>query len=109
MIKRTLLTVATIAAMGLSFTGCASTAESMQQQGYGPDYSKGYGDGCTSGKKAGGALLLDFTKNVDRYDNDGKYREGWDDGYKTCKSQQNQLERSVEDSSRDQAIRDLNK
>jgi hypothetical protein len=109
MTKKTLIIVAATVAMGLSFTGCASTAESMQQQGYGPDYSKGYGDGCTSGKKAGGALLLDFTKNVDRYDNNGKYREGWDDGYKTCKSQQNQLERAVEDSSRDQAIRDLNK
>ena len=106
MTKRTLLTAATVVAMGLSFTGCASTAESMQKQGYGPDYSKGYGDGCTSGKKAGGALLLDFTKNVDRYDHNNKYREGWDDGYESCKSQQRQLEHSIEDTNREQAIRD---
>jgi len=87
----------TLAAM-LAFSGCASTAETMQQKGYGPSYSKGYGDGCESGKKAGGGMFNDFRKNVDRYDRDYKYREGWEDGYRECKGEEKALMRSIENS-----------
>ena len=103
---RTLLTLATVAAMGLSFSGCASTAENMRAQGYGPDYSQGYGDGCDSGKRAGGSMFDQFKKDVRRYDNNHKYREGWEDGYKECRSEEKQLMRSIENAQRDQAIRD---
>lgn len=101
---KTLLTLA--ATMALLFTGCASTTETMMQKGYGPAYSQGYGDGCTSGKKAGGSMFDEFKKNVDRYDNDNKYREGWEDGYSQCKSEEKELMHSIESASRDQAIRD---
>jgi hypothetical protein len=109
MTKKTLITLGATIVMGLSFTGCASTAENMRAQGYGPDYSQGYGDGCDSGKKAGGSMLDQFKKNVDKYDSNHKYREGWDDGYKECKSEEKQLMRSVDDASRNQAIRDSGK
>jgi len=107
--KKTLLTVMTATAITFGFSGCASTAETMQAQGYGPDYSQGYGDGCTSGKKAGGSMFDKFKKNVDKYDNNHKYREGWEDGYKECKSEEKQLMKSIEDYNRDQAIRDIGK
>ncbi len=106
MTKRTQLTLAATAALALAFSGCASTAESMRAQGYGPDYSQGYGDGCDSGKKAGGSILDQFKKNVDMYDYNHKYREGWDDGFRQCKSEEKQLMRSIDDAQRDQAIRD---
>ncbi len=109
MTKRTLLTLATTVAMGLSFTGCASTAENMRAQGYGPDYSQGYGDGCDSGKKAGGSMFDNFKKDVRRYDSNHKYREGWDDGYKECRSEEKELMHSIENSQRNQAIRDSGK
>ena len=106
---KTLLTVTATVALAWSFTGCASTAENMKAQGYGPEYSQGYGDGCDSGKKAGGSMFDQFKKNVNRYDNNHKYREGWDDGYKECKSEEKQIMKSVENASRDAAIRDNNR
>jgi hypothetical protein len=109
MTKKILITLGVTIVIGLNFTGCASTAENMRAQGYGPDYSQGYGDGCDSGKKAGGSMLDQFKKNVDRYDNNNKYREGWEDGYDSCKSQEKELMHSIEDASRNQAIRDSGK
>jgi uncharacterized protein YceK len=60
---RTLLLGSTIATI-LLLSGCAGTAEHMRQQGYGPEYSQGYADGCTSGKNAGGSIFDSFKKNV---------------------------------------------
>ena len=103
------VTLAAAAAMAIGFTGCASTAENMQAQGYGPDYSQGYGDGCDSGRKAGGSMFDQFKKDVKRYDSHHKYREGWDDGYKECKSEEKEMMHSIEKAQRDQAIRDIGK
>jgi len=89
---------ATMLAGLLALGGCASTAETMQQKGYGPSYSKGYGDGCESGKKAGGGMFNEFRKNVDRYDSDHKYHEGWEDGYRQCKGEEKELMHSIEES-----------
>lgn len=102
-----MLTIAAVATMALAFTGCASTAENMRAQGYGPNYSQGYGDGCTSGKKAGGSMFDQFKKDVRRYDSNYKYREGWDDGYKECKSEERELMHSIEEGQRDQALREI--
>jgi hypothetical protein len=106
---KTLLTLAAAATLAIGFTGCASTAENMRAQGYGPDYSQGYGDGCDSGKKAGGSMFDQFKKDVRRYDNNHKYREGWEDGYKECKSEEKELMHSIESANRDAAIRNINK
>jgi hypothetical protein len=106
---RTLLTLAAAATLAVGFTGCASTAENMRAQGYGPDYSQGYGDGCDSGKKAGGSMFDQFKKDVRKYDNNHKYREGWEDGYKECKSEEKELMHSIESANRDAAIRGLKK
>ena len=103
-ISTIVLTGAAILALGLS--GCASTAENMRAQGYGPDYSQGYGDGCDSGRKAGGSMFDQFKKDVRRYDSNHKYKEGWDDGYKECKSEEKQLMKNINEASREQAIRD---
>ena len=101
-----ILALTGIAAAAMLFAGCASTAETMMNKGYGPDYSYGYSDGCDSGRKAGGSMLDGFKKDVRRYDRNFKYREGWDDGYKECRSEEKQLMRNVNEASREQAIRD---
>ncbi len=98
-----------ILAMGTAailFSGCASTAENMMAQGYGPNYSQGYGDGCETGKKSAGDMFSQFKKNVNLFNRNLKYREGWKDGYRTCKAEFEQIERNTRASSRDQAIRD---
>ena len=109
---RTLLIGSAIAG-ALLLSGCAGTAEQMRQQGYGPEYSQGYADGCSSGKNAGGSLFDSFKKNVKKYDSVHKYHEGWDDGYKQCKEQQEQIEKSVENAQRtaaeQQIARELHK
>jgi hypothetical protein len=107
--RRTLLTLVAAAMLAVGFTGCASTAENMRAQGYGPDYSQGYGDGCDSGKKAGGSMFDQFKKDVRKYDSNHKYREGWEDGYKECKSEEKELMHSIESANRDAAIRGLKK
>jgi hypothetical protein len=78
----------------------------MQAQGYGPNYSQGYGHGCETGKKSAGDMFSQFKKDVNRFDSNYKYREGWKDGFRTCKSEFAQIERNVRANSRDQAIRD---
>ena len=103
------VSLAAATALALWFTGCASTAENMRAQGYGPSYSQGYGDGCNSGRKAGGSILDTFKKDVRRYDSEHKYREGWDDGYKECRSEEKELMKNINESSREQAIRDSGK
>lgn len=106
---KTAVTLLAAAAMALNFTGCASTADNMRAQGYGSSYSQGYGDGCDSGKKAGGSMFDQFKKDVNRYHSDSKYREGWNDGYSQCKSEEKELMHSIQSARRDQAIRDINK
>ena len=106
--NRVILTSAALVAL-FAFSGCASTAENMRAQGYGPDYSQGYGDGCDSGRKAGGSMFDQFKKDVRRYDSNHKYKEGWDDGYKECRSEEKQMMKNINEASREQAIRDSGK
>jgi len=103
--KKLTLTAVSFAAL-LALGGCASTSETMMNKGYGPSYSKGYEDGCESGKKAGGGMFNDFRKNVDRYDEDRKYREGWEDGFRQCKGEEKALMHSIENSQRTEMERE---
>ncbi len=100
------LIVTMMITMGLGLTGCASTSENMIAKGYGESYSQGYEDGCETGRKAAGALFVDFNKDVNRFNRETKYRQGWGDGYEVCRSEQIQMIRSSEASSRERAIRD---
>ena len=97
--NRLLIASAALAAL-FALSGCASTSETMMQQGHGPDYSHGYEDGCKSGRKAGGSMFDQFTKNVRQYDSNGKYREGWNDGFRVCKGEEKEMLHSIENSQR---------
>ena len=97
--NRLLIASAALAALFV-LGGCSSTSETMMQQGYSPDYSHGYEDGCKSGRKAGGSMIDQFSKNVRLYDNDYKYREGWDDGFRVCRGQEKEMLRGMENAQR---------
>ena len=48
--------------------------------GYPPSTQQGYIDGCETAKNTSWAF-----KDLNRYDKDGQYRMGWDDGFSMCK------------------------
>ena len=47
--------------------------------GYPANTQQGYIDGCETAKRTGWAF-----KDLNRYDKDGQYRMGWDDGFTMC-------------------------
>jgi hypothetical protein len=51
--------------------------------GYPVSTQQGYIDGCETAKRTSWAF-----KDLNRYDKDGQYRMGWDDGFSICKDKQ---------------------
>ncbi|PSJ17028.1 hypothetical protein [Nitrosomonas supralitoralis] len=49
--------------------------------GYPLSTQQGYIDGCETAKRTSWAF-----KDLNRYDQDGQYRMGWDDGFSMCKA-----------------------
>lgn len=78
-----------------TLSACTSERDLLLEQGYPLAYADGFEDGCHSGKKAGGALFEDFKKDVNRFDADSKYAQGWSDGFRQCESQQEALDRQM--------------
>lgn len=48
--------------------------------GYPAEVQQGYIDGCETAKNTSWAF-----KDLNRYEKDGQYRMGWDDGFMMCK------------------------
>ncbi len=74
---------------------CASERDLLLEQGYPVAYADGFEEGCHSGKKAGGALFEEFKKDVNRFEADSKYAQGWSDGFRQCESEQEALDRQI--------------
>ncbi len=100
MTRRTMMIGGAAVLAAMLFAGCASTQETMMAKGYPPAYAAGYGDGCSSGKQAGGSMFDEFKKNVKRYSSDKQYKQGWDDGFKQCEDQEKAIEKSVQSAQR---------
>jgi len=75
--------------------GCVSTSESMKAQGYPAAYADGFEDGCHSGKKAGGSYFDQFKKDVNRFNSDKEYAQGWTDSFRQCETEQEALDRQT--------------
>lgn len=90
------LLLASIAVLtSLILSGCASTSEQMQEQGYPAAYADGFEDGCHSGKKAGGSYFDLFKKDENRFNTDREYAQGWSDSYRQCETEQEASERQA--------------
>ncbi len=76
-------------------SGCVSQKESMVKQGYPLAYADGFDDGCHSGKKAGGSMFEQFKKDVNRFQKDSQYSQGWSDGFRQCETEQEALQRQM--------------
>ncbi|WP_456373517.1 hypothetical protein [Thiolapillus sp.] len=79
----------------LPLLACVDQTETMVRQGYPLAYAEGFQDGCHSGKKAGGSMFDQFRKDIQRFDTDHKYAQGWSDGFRQCESEQEALERQT--------------
>jgi len=90
--------ISTIIAASLSIMlfGCVSQKETMIKQGFPPVYAEGFQDGCDSGNNAGGSVLDQFKKNIELYNHNSDYRQGWEDGYKQCKAKQDAFQKQYQ-------------
>lgn len=70
------------------FAGCA-TDPGMVDRTVGAsqpiEYKQGFRAGCDSGYVAAGHPYYSFSKDPARYESEGLYRQGWNDGFATCK------------------------
>jgi hypothetical protein len=76
----------TVGMLTLAAPFLCSCATSPAQTPTGPsEYREGYAGGCDSGSSASGNIYSRFTKDPTRYASDPMYKQGWDDGFATCK------------------------
>ena len=61
----------------LFFTGCATSDSSLREQGKSEAYIQGFHDGRHSGMKEAGNYLEHIVKDLDRFETDPEYRNGW--------------------------------
>ena len=92
-----------------TFIGCTSQKESMLKQGYPLVYVEGFDDGCHSGNKAGGNMFEKFKKDVNRFDSDKQYAQGWSDGFRQCETEQEALQRQIRMSIEQQQLTEARK
>ncbi len=74
---------AVVALLVLSFiAGCGSIDRNgLLAAGYSNEYADGYADGYSAGCHSAGHPLYQFTRNVNRYEQDRQYKKGWNDGF----------------------------
>lgn len=67
--------------------GLENKRQALLRQGQPPAYVDGHIDGCNSGTTAAGNPYYRFAKDVNRFETDKLYAQGWNDGFIICKSQ----------------------
>ncbi|NIA72438.1 hypothetical protein HBA54_28005 [Pelagibius litoralis] len=75
------------AAAGIT-AACTTEEQDLLDRGFPPAYAQGYGEGCESGHKAGGDGFSQLRKNPQRFAADNLYKQGWEDGFATCKGEE---------------------
>ncbi len=72
--------------VALVVSACTPRGEQvMIQNAKGAGYSRGYGDGCESGRKDAGVETAIAKQELSMYLSNPNYKNGWDAGYKECK------------------------
>lgn len=89
------MVMALTGALVAGLAGCATEHDRMMSQGYPASYADGYDDGCHSGRKAGGSLFDQFKKDVNRFNSDTNYAQGWSDAFRQCESEQEAAQRQA--------------
>ncbi|MFC4699549.1 hypothetical protein ACFO4O_05185 [Glaciecola siphonariae] len=76
-------------------SACVSTKDDLISKGYPVAYAEGFDDGCHSGNKAGGSMFDEFRKDINRFNADMQYAQGWSDAFRQCESEQEALQRQT--------------
>jgi hypothetical protein len=58
-------------------TGCATSDATLRERGLSEAYIQGFHDGRHSGMKEAGNYLEHMVKDIQRFEGDAEYREGW--------------------------------
>ena len=88
---RVKFTVLMLIIVVIGFSGCAPKANEIPN---GPKpYQEGFYDGCSSGYVAAGNPYYQYRKDVTRGNSDQYYKEGWTDGFNTCKGKYDSITR----------------
>ena len=67
--------------------GCAGThRKTLLAAGYHPQYVDGYLDGYSAGCHAVGHPLCRYVQDGSRYQQDHRYKDGWQDGYSIART-----------------------
>ncbi|WP_145991695.1 MULTISPECIES: hypothetical protein [unclassified Shewanella] len=90
-IKITLSSIAIV----FSLSACVSQHDLMVEKGFPLPYADGFDDGCHSGNKAAGSLFDEFKKDVNRFNSDKQYGQGWSDGFRQCETEQEAAQRQT--------------
>ena len=69
-----------------SLSGC-NTPNPLMGPGQTPTYADGFNDGCSSGN-ASQNVTYPYRKNIQKFDSEQQYAEGWTAGYKKCEDAQ---------------------
>lgn len=86
--KMTQLLLILMLAFGLTLlVGCAASEKTMTQNGHSKEYIQGYKDGCQSGNKASGNVFEAYKKDVNLFQNNIEYTQGWSDGFTQCEKE----------------------
>ena len=93
----------------ITLVGCADQKQTMIDKGYPLAYVEGFDDGCHSGRKAGGNMFEEFKKDVDRFDSDKQYAQGWSDAFRQCETEQESLDRTIRMSIEQQQLNEARK
>ncbi len=79
--------------------GCAPQGEQiMIQNARGAEYSRGYADGCASGRHVAGNMEVNATRDTLLFLNDSQYKSGWNQGFKECKFREKKIAKLPQES-----------
>ncbi len=78
-------------AIALLLVGCATNPSNIPVGP--PAYKQGFAEGCDSGYVAAGHPYYQFRKDTYRFDSDKQYKQGWTDGFATCKGKYDAIRR----------------
>lgn len=84
---KNIIVIAVIVLVGCAAHGLDVRRQELIRQGQPPPYVDGHVDGCSSGTAAAGNPYYRFAKNVQRFEADKLYAQGWNDGFAICKAQ----------------------
>lgn len=77
-----------IVVLACLLVGCAHTdRKGLLAAGYAPDYVDGYVDGYSAGCHTIGHPFYRFTRDTQRYETDGRYKDGWQDGFSIARTE----------------------